>query len=290
MKHYIHKFFAGLSPVIYQKYRFYRNVGYWPNSKDPQHIREYLFKLKINSNNTYKDYVDKSKTGSIIKKIALENNMNLKVPEIVATYDNTQDIDFDNIREECFIKANHNSGMTMFYDPGSTTSKAVKQKIKNWLDEDYSFISGEKCYKDIQRKIIIEKPLVCSENRIPDDIKIHCFFGEPVIIQIIRRTKGFLERKTYNNLWEEQAWFKNENLEVNLDKIPKDELIEYSKILSKNFDYVRLDFYNINGTLYFGEYTFFPTSSHLPLLTKEIDLHLGHIYKELEKKKTVTHN
>lgn len=54
-----------------------------------------------------------------------------------------------------------------------------------------------------------------------------------------------------------------------------------ARVLSKDFDYIRLDFYNVDGVLFFGEYIFFPPSSHIPLLSKEVDKYLGKIYQKL---------
>jgi len=269
-------------PMFYQKYAFFRQVGYWPNIVKPNRIREILLKKKILSNNKFKDYVDKYKVRKIINKIIQETNINLKMTTLIGVYSSVEEIDFSQINKPCFIKANHGSDMNFFYEPGKHDITKLKQVLDNWLKIDFFNENGEMCYKGIQKKIIIEKPIFCKDGNLPDDIKVHCYFGEPSVIQIIRRRNGYLERKTFDSTWSKQNWFKNDDLEVSLDSIPTNQVLEFSKLLSQIFDYVRMDYYLVDGTLYFGEYTFFPAATYLPLTSVDVDRYLGDLYTKIE--------
>lgn len=275
-------FLLNFFPNYYQKRRFKRKVGYWPNTQNPTKIREILFKLKQESSIKDAKFVDKTQVGEIVQKLVKEHNLELGVPQLLGIYNTIDEIDFDTVNEECFIKANHSSGHTLFFNPKEYNLNSIKESTKDWLSIDYGKIKGEKCYSGVHPKIMLEKKLDCKLNEIPDDIKVHCFFGKPVIIQVLRRTKGYLERATFDVDWKKQNWFENEVLDVSLEQIPQEKVLENAKILSKDFKYVRIDFYNVDGKLYFGEYTFFPNSSHLKLSSDEVDIYLGEIYKQIE--------
>jgi hypothetical protein len=256
--------------------------GYWPNTKSPETINEVLLKKKLTHGEELGPFVDKIRVRDYIEQISKEKDMDLNLPEIIQIYNTLNDLKIENIREKVFIKANHGSGMNILFDPHKTKNiLAVKKDIERWFHTDYSLLSGERCYATIPVVVYCEKPLYCRDGSLPDDIKVHCYCGNAVVIQVIRRTSGALERKTYDRFWTEQNWFENEILKVDVNKLPKEKIIQYSEILSKDFDYVRVDFYEVDGVLYFSELTFFPMSAALPLKSKEVDLYLGNLYLKI---------
>lgn len=269
---------------FFLRIRFYMNSGYWPNTNEPKTINEIIFKLKINSPETYDLYADKLFVRNFISRKIKENNLaKLKLPNILMESNSAQDF-LRNFRgEESFIKANHGSGMCFYFDGITKKSLTTNQAIliKRWLCTDYYKFTGEACYKNIKRKVFAEQPLRCKDGSFPDDIKIHCYYGKPAVIQVLRRTKSVLERKTYDENWLEKQWFKNEVLAPDLSLIPKGEVLSYAKILSAAFEYVRVDFYLVDDLLYFSELTFYPASASLPLASKQVDEEMGVKYKKL---------
>ncbi|UZK03148.1 ATP-grasp fold amidoligase family protein [Venatoribacter cucullus] len=269
---------------LYLKVRFYRSSGYWPNINDPRNINEIILKFKVESPEEYHVYADKILVRDFIEKKIYENKLTrLRLPEILLESTSAEDFAKKFNGEESFIKANHGSGMCLYFDGETRKSLTAKQisLMKSWLNTDYYKFSGEACYKNINRKIFAEKPLRCKDGSLPDDIKVHCYCGKPAVIQILRRTTGVLERKTYDENWVEKPWFKNEVLVPDLSLIPKEEVLLYSEALSIGFDYVRVDFYLVDDLLYFSELTFYPASASLPLATKQVDEELGAKYRKL---------
>ncbi|MBE0472418.1 MAG: hypothetical protein IBX55_23285, partial [Methyloprofundus sp.] len=153
--------------TLYLKIRFYRSSGYWPIIKEPKTINENIFKLKINSPESYDIYADKLLVRSFIENRIIEHNLSkLRLPTILLESENVEHF-LRNFRgEESFIKANHGSGMCFYFDGKTQKSLTTKQinLMKKWLRTDYYKFSGETCYKNIKRKVFAEQSLKCKDG------------------------------------------------------------------------------------------------------------------------------
>jgi len=211
-----------------------------------------------------------------IEKIIHENGFELlKLPQILTENENDEQFIKNLPDQPCFLKSNHGSGMSVYYDPNQGLPAEDQSFVKSWLDLDYAVYSGEKCYSKIDRKLFAENPIKCKDGSLPDDIKVHCYCGQPAVIQVLRRTKGYLERQTFDEKWQPRKWFQNEVLETDLSLVPMKEVIEYSTKLAEQFKYVRVDLYLVDGMLYFSELTLYPASASLPLISRNVDKELG---------------
>ena len=265
-----------VAPVFFQKIRFYRTTKYWPSLKNPTTINENIFVLKVKSSKADYKYVDKLLAQNFIRSQIEENNFcNLFLPEILVESADAEHFISKLPNCKCFIKANHGSGMCMLYKPENGLDEIGSNKLKDWLEFDYAFFSGEECYSNIERKLFAERLLTCKDGSLPDDIKVHCCNGKPLIIQVLRRASGELERQTFDSNWNSKNWFQNETLQTDLSSVPRNDVTDYAAKLAESFVYVRVDFYLVDSKLYFSELTLFPASASLPLLNKEIDLMLG---------------
>ena len=133
------------------------------------------------------------------------------------------------------------------------------------LKKNYYYASKEWQYKNIKPCILAEKLLVSSDGDIPFDYKFHCFHGQVEIIQVDIDRYTNHKRNLYNVTWELlpftwSIWKNNMPLWTNRKEIkrPKmlDEMIIAAQRLSTDFKYVRIDLYELNNTIYFGEMTF----------------------------------
>ena len=265
---------------FFQKCFFFSIEGYWPNISKPTKIKEVIFINRINTNEEFSKYINKFEVKNIIDKINKEENINIEYAELMQIVNTPMEINFDEISESCFIKGTHGCGMNLLYQPRITNKADIISEATKWINTDYYKLHGEMNYLGVEKKILVEKFLIADEELSIDDIKVHCFRGNPSIIQVLRDVDGILKRKTYDINWIEKQWFKNETLDINLDSLPKDKIINYSRILSKNFDYVRIDFFLIGPQLYFAEFTFTPAGGYIPLLNTDVDKELYNIYKE----------
>jgi len=269
-----------IAPVLLQKLRFVRRTGYWPSLDQARTINEIIFSLKINSSESDGVYVDKLLVQSHIKNlIELHGLTLLKLPVILFEKSEIESFLENLPQTTCFLKANHGSGMCVYYDPLKGLDVNDNNFISSWLKMDYGLFSGEKCYSKIDRKLFAEQPILCADGTLPDDIKVHCYYGKPAVIQVLRRSAGKLERETFDEHWESRNWFENEVLKTDLATVPKQEVLEYASIFARPFKYVRVDFYLVDGLLYFSELTLYPASGNLPLVSKEVDSYLGEKFK-----------
>lgn len=265
---------------VFLKFQYLRAKGRWPDIKNPKTLTENIFTLKHNSDSTLSQYCDKLVVRDYVANVIKTESLDLLLPEVIFEIDYLKREALPHVHLEGFLKMNNGSGFTKFVAANSISEFSQKElkAINSWRNNYYHLTSGENCYADVIEKIYLEKALRTEENTLPDDIKVHCFNGVPNIYQIIRRTSGILERQSFNKKWEKKNIFQNEILDISLPKSLKDKITKASKGLSKKFNYVRVDFYLVDDDIYFGELTFFPASSHLPLASRDVDLQYGNEY------------
>lgn len=228
------------------------------NLKTPKNINEKLFWLArywrhpqiVQCADKYRvrDYLTQKGCGDILN-------------ELYGVYETADDIDFDTLPNKFVLKCNHGSGMNIVcVDKASLNIPASIKKLNEWLN--FQFGRGvEWQYKPIERKIIAEKYL---EGEMIE-YQVWCFNGKPVMFLVRNDLRGDSTDNnqmqysiTYTPQWERVYYRKNEEqFEVDLPKPANfDKMLEYAARLSAGFAQVRVDFYEIEGTLVFGEMTF----------------------------------
>src|SRR5699024_9627226 len=146
-------------------------------------------------------------------------------------------------------------------------------------NENYYFHGREWPYKDIKPRIICEEYMVDESQTGLKDYKIMCFNGKPKIIQVIsdRKDGGYLLNHFdlhWNKLRIERNNFQESPIDIERPDCLK-EMIEISKILSKDIPFVRIDLYSVEEKVLFGELTFFPVSGFMDFKDKKLDLLIG---------------
>ncbi len=187
----------------------------------------------------------------------------------------------------CIIKTNHDSGGGIIVKNKSEIDwEHVRKSLKNRLKVNYYYRSKEWQYKNIEPCIIVEKLLMDKKGELTKDYKMHCFNGIVEMLQVdIGRFSGNHCRNFYNKKWEREpySWASPKEggklsnpSEEDVEK-PKtlDKMISLSEILSKDFFYSRIDWYEVDGALYFGEITFHTDGGKMPILPQEWDKKLG---------------
>lgn len=198
---------------------------------------------------------------------------------LLGVYDAFDEIDFDKLPDKFVMKCNHGSGWNIIVpDKSKLDLQDAKSKIDRWMNDNYAFKAGcELHYRDIQPKIVIEEFLDEISNNIYD-YRFFCCNGkvEQIWIDVFSGTPEH-KRKIYDKNWNElNIIVKWPRLETSLPR-PKnlEKMIELSEKMSKEFSLVRVDFYDINDKIYFGEMTF-TSMSGIGKFEPEIeDLKLG---------------
>ena len=184
------------------------------------------------------------------------------------------------------IKTNHDSGnYFIIRNKENQDWKNIKKILNKSLKSNYYYSSKEWQYKNIKPCVIVEKLLMRENGKIPFDYKIHCFNGKIQIISVdLNRGSDKHCRNWYDGDWRKMPFkwssmIKGHVTDPSFMEVKKpqqlDEMVRYSEILAKHFCYVRVDWYEVDGKLYFSELTFHHDSGYRPFSPTEWDLKLG---------------
>ena len=201
---------------------------------------------------------------------------------ILKVYNNVNEINLSELPSQFVIKCNHGCHYNIIVKDKSTFDlQEAKTKLNTWLGRDFAFWYGcEMHYSPIKRKVFVEKYMNDGHDDLID-YKFLCFNGVPTYCQIISdRGNKELKRLNYYDMdfnFVDICRLEFPNNPNLLDKKPKNfELMkEYAKVLSKDFKFVRVDFYEIGDEVYLGELTFTPGSGYIKYKNPDHGLMLG---------------
>lgn len=258
-------------------FKWYKKVtGCNLNLDNPQTFNEKIQWLKLYDSTPLKTRLaDKYLVRDWVKEKIGEQYL---IP-LLGVYDKFEDIDFEELPDQFVIKCNHGSGYNIIVtDKEKLNLYDTKQKINKWMKENYAFKYGfELHYRDIKPLIIIEEFLEEISNNIYD-YRFFCCNGkvEQIWLDVGSGTNEH-KRKIFDRNWNEfNITVKWPVLEAKIEK-PKNlsMMIKLSEKLSTDFPLVRVDFYNINSKIYFGEMTFTSMSGTGKFQPSYEDLNLG---------------
>src|SRR5699024_4957449 len=248
---------------------FVKNNRYIPNFKNPKTYNE-----KIN----YRKNDPKHELFSICSdKIAAKEYVAEQIsPDIIIpNYYVGKNISFETMKSileekgDCLLKANHNSGPVYLLTTESTDQeiKHAVDDVNNQLTIDFGKLQNEKWYSDIKPGVLVERRLLPEEGDTDvKDYKFHIFKQNDGSVKVILEVH-FEQTVNHSISYFDQDlnWLpitiELPNIITRIKKPSNYQvMIDYAKTLSEPFSYVRVDFYNVNGEIYFGELTFAKTS------------------------------
>ena len=234
--------------------------------------------LTIHESPEYKsNLVDKIKLHKYSKKIL---HKDICVP-ILKIYNNINDINLEELPNKFVLKLNHGSAMNILCNNKLLFNLTnAKKKINKWKNKNYGYISKEFQYMFVKRQIYAEQYL--GDDLL--DYKIFCFNGVPKFIRVRKMLFDKRHTKVHNHYdinWRLtdlesglKGYFRKPDIII---KKPKNLniMLEYARKLSKEFVFVRVDFYDINNTIYLGELTFTPSNSFIKWKNREQNILVG---------------
>lgn len=245
----------------------------------PQTIQEKLCWLNIYDTNPLKT---KCADKVLLHDYSVEKlGKDICIP-IIKTYDNVDQINWDELPKQFVIKCNHGSGMNIIVkDKSKLNKKDAESKLKKWMETDFAFCCGfESHYHDINRKILVEEYKSDGHHQLLD-YKFLCFNGKPKYVLVIGgRGQGQLDIQYYDMDFKLQSIKKRgTKRNTRTQKKPQSfELMkEYAEKLSQNFKFVRVDFYDINGSPYLGELTFTPKAMCFRYVSSQDEIRMGNL-------------
>ena len=237
--------------------RFHRKL----NLKQPTSLADKVCYIELHKQSALASMcTDKFEVRKYIQSKGLQQ---ILVPLAGGPWTNIGEIDFSKIETPCVFKGTHGCKMTYFMvDRDSFDIDACKKEMKRWLETTYGIYSIEPHYKAIPHRIYAESYLGKQSELV--DYKFHCMNGKPIYVLAVRDrvADGDKKMRETRELYDID-WNPIQGLKSSQTRI------ENYKILAEDFDFVRVDLYNIKGNIFFGELTFTPTSGVFPSYTDE---------------------
>lgn len=253
--------------------------------KNPETFSEKLQWMKLYDRNP--EYI------KLVDKYEVRNYVSEKIGEeylipLLGVYNSPEEIDYDTLPDQFVLKCNHDSGSVVICRDKSTFDKtAANKKLSYHLGRNLFYWGREWPYKLVKPCIVAEEFLSELSGDVPD-YKIFCFDGKPKVILLCadRFTTG-LKENFYDTEWNllpvKRPLFPNTDYTVEKPGT-LDEMLRLAEILAENKPFSRIDFYDVNGKIYFGEITFFPASGFEEFEPEEWDYKLGEWMNFPEKK------
>lgn len=264
----------------YLERKFEACMGRKLDLDNPQTFNEKLQWLKLYDHNPeYTVMVDKYLVRDYIREKLGEEYL---IP-LIGVWDSPDEIDFDALPDKFVLKCNHNSGVGMYIckDKSKMNVEKVKRELRRGLAQDYYLTGREWPYKNVPRKIICEKFMLDMPGATDfTDYKFFCFDGMVDCVMVcLERSSGDTKFYFFDKGWNlKRLNIRGRNAPEGFT-IPKpacmDEMFKIAAELSKGMPFTRVDLYQSNGQVYFGELTFFPDSGFDANLLCETDAYFG---------------
>lgn len=269
-----------LSDKTYLQLTYRVFVGKKLHLNNPKGFNEKLQWLKLYDRDPkYPSMVDKYLVRDYIKNVIGEEYL---VP-IVGVWDNFDDIGINSLPDKFVIKCTHDSGSAIVCkDKSSFDWEAARKKITRCLNRDMFYWGREWPYKGLTPRIICEHFLDNGTDDL-EDYKFMCFNGEPKMVFTCteRRSEEGLKVTFFDMDWNKLPFYRHYPASSKQIEKPSqyDKMVQLAKVLSKDMPFVRIDFYEVKGKVYFGEITFYPGCGFEEFHPDEWDNKLGEMIK-----------
>lgn len=276
-----------LPDSLYLKIKYKQVMHEKLNLNDPKTFNEKLQWLKLYDRKPeYTMLVDKY---AVKQYIANEIGSEYIIPTL-GVWDSFDEIDFDALPNQFVLKCTHDSGgLVVCRDKSNLDIDAAREKIETSLKNNFYYMGREWPYKNVPHRIIAEQ-YMADDLR---DYKLFCFDSVPRMTLVCseRFTKEGLKEDFYDEVWNhlnvQRPAHGNAILPVQRPK--QYELMkQLAAKLSEKMSFARIDFYEIDEKVYFGEITFYPTSRFEGFKPDEWDLKLGEWIKLQEGYKLIS--
>lgn len=266
----------------YLFFRFKNRVGYWPHLNHPRTFNEKLQWLKLNDRHAeYTQMVDKIDAKKYVASIIGDKYI---IPTL-GVWNSVDEIEWDKLPNQFVIKVSSDSGgIVVCKDKQTLDIEKAKEKLTNGWGKNYYVHNKEYPYRDLTPRIIAEEYKEDESGYELRDYKIFCFNGEPKILFVAsdRQKAGEDTKFDFFDLnWNHLPFTNGHPNSKEFIAKPKnfEEMLEIAKKLSVGIPQVRIDLYNCNGQIYFGEITFFHWSGMTAFDPIEWDFKLGKMIK-----------
>jgi hypothetical protein len=243
---------------FYYRLSYFHNRLRWLHLKKPTNLSEFIISQIVSGEtNKYAIYADKYRVRNFVKERGLTHILT----KLYGHWTDANDINFETLPNQFVLKQNAGCGLNIIcFDKSKLNIRESIDKLNSWM-KIKTFARLEPHYDKIEKCLIAEELIKDEYFDLPTDYKFMCVNGKPHNILVVSEREGHSYKLyTYNLNWKKIDLLKGTyKHDTNIPK-PKnlEKMIEYARILSKGFDFVRVDLYDTGDKVYFGEMTFTP--------------------------------
>ncbi|MCM1296057.1 MAG: glycosyl transferase [Muribaculaceae bacterium] len=270
-----------ISDSLYTRLKFKRNLHRWPDLKNPKTFNEKLCYLKLHHRDPIMStMVDKADAKEYVARIIGD-------AYIIPTYgiwDNADSIDFAALPARFVMKGTHDSGrVVVCCDKANLNESDAREQMRKSLKRDFYAITREWPYKNVPHRIIAERFIQQADGGLTD-YKFFCFNGHVDSVMVcLDRHIGEPKFYFFDKNWNFLRLNKRGLAAPEGFTLPKpdgiEKMFEIASILSKGQPFVRVDLYNVDGKIYFGELTFYPDGGVDANILRSTDEYWGSLLK-----------
>lgn len=244
--------------IPYAKSLYKSKIKMELNLDDPQRFTEKLQWLKLYDRKPiYTILADKyAVRGFVAEKIGSQY-----LTKLYGLYEKSSEIEWDKLPSRFVIKANHGSHWIIrCKDKNILNKEKTCQELDSWMEKNYYYYEREWQFKDIAPKIMCEEFLEGDKKFRLMDYRFWCFNGQPKCAEVITERFGSTRRAVYDIDWHKLE------VQINFPLINKEiprpaqlaEMLSIAKSLSDGIPFIRVDLYNFEKRIVFGELTLTP--------------------------------
>ena len=283
---------AWVPDLLMLRVQYRIKMGFWPDFKNPKRFTEklQLYKAKYR-NPVMTQCVDKFEVRKYVEGKGLGSLLN----KLYGVYDTPEEIDFQSLPQKFVVKTTDGGGglnVIVVKDKESADFDKIRHDLTSWgagTERRVKKSGGrEWAYDGIsKRRIIIEKYLDDSQSGDGSlvDYKFFCFNGVPKYLYVVtdRKPGEYAYLGVYDKDFNKLPVYRcDERRQEGVELKPKnyDQMVEIAQTLSADFPHVRVDLYNIDGKIYFGELTFYDGSGYFHYDPDEFDFEMGRCFAD----------
>lgn len=273
-----------LQPIQVARLKHYYKFHKMPNYENPSDINEKINWIKFYGDTSrWSDLADKYKVREYVESLGLGD----KLVKLYGRWDSAHDIEWDSLPSKFVLKVNNGCGDVLICnDKGKLHLNSVVSKYDRLVNKKYGDVTGEPHYAKITPCVIAEELLDITKQSVPSssliDYKVWCLNGNPFCIWCgWNRSAHGADTGVYDLNWNyhpEWSVF-TEHYRQGKERLPKpsnfDEMMEVASKLSAGFPILRVDLYEVDKKIYFGELTFTSLGGFMDYFTPEILLEMG---------------
>lgn len=264
-----------MSDRTFIRWEYFSGMGRFPNLEYPETYNEKLQWLKLNcQREEYTALVDKHEAKEHVRGILGDEYI---IPTL-GVWNSFDEIDFNALPNQFVLKTTHDSGgVFVCTDKTRLNLRRARKKIEKSLRHNFFYEHREYPYKQVQPRIIAEQFMVDESGCDLKDYKFFCFNGHCKMLFVATDRATDVRFDFFDRDFHHLPFRQGHPLASSPIEKPAgfEQMLAVAEQLSQGFPHVRIDLYNINGHIYFGEYTFFHFSGNVPFEPAEWDKTIG---------------